>query len=217
MRYFYAINGLAQGPVSADDLFKLYHLGHLTGESFIIAENGTEWAEFATVFQKDAANKTIHAGKAKHETALFTLNRTGPIQVKLLPIKNKTAKAIVLEDFEQLPDGSRRRVLMRDQEKLPTTPAEAIRQFIGNQKNKIEEIIQLLEKEKQKLREAQVLLATHTGEEPILDMPAPAPIVVSPLDPAGMLPPQPPVSPAPSDQSKIRFPLISKKQSRHVF
>jgi hypothetical protein len=146
-------------------LISLFKEGQITTNTLVIEENGSRWLEFQEAFPHLIKKRTQKIPQQETPSSLFTLSKTGPIRVLPLPVKKQTSNAVVLHDYTKLPDGSERKVLILGKDILPSTPMEALQQYVQAQEIRIGEIQKLLEREKSKLNQAIELLNQKSKQD----------------------------------------------------
>jgi hypothetical protein len=155
--YFYTVGGQILGPVTSNELLSLYKKQKVTEQTLVIRDNGNRWLELGKTFP-DLASQSTSSPPQMEPNALFTMNKTGPVQVLPLQIKKRTPNALFLEEYSKMPDGTQRKLLIPGKDEIPSTPELALQQYIRSQKLHIQTLKRLLEKEEKKLEQAQDLL-----------------------------------------------------------
>jgi hypothetical protein len=152
------------GPFEVTGLVDLLGRRKLTRETPVWYEGLPDWVPLGSVLPPTESVSISTQGRRSGR--LYTLNQTGPICLKEVHVKKATPRAVMLDDFTVLPDGSRRKVLVRGADDLPETPIKAMEQYVEAQKKRVEDAQALAKKEISKLEKAEEMLAAlREGKE----------------------------------------------------
>ena len=89
---------------------------------------------------------------------IYTVAPEYPLRLVEVKPKKITSKALICEDFIELPHGDNKKVFRRDLKDVPTTPTRALQQFIIKQEELVIELTEKLAVESGKLDQARTLL-----------------------------------------------------------
>jgi|GEM_PF-4662676 len=167
MEYYYLDAGnQMQGPLPLESLHSLLEAGTISLTTLAIQSGSQQWLPIREILKESATRAT------KTDTSrYFRLSSTGKLKVQEIPVLKKNDKIVLLKDYAVLPDGTRKKILVRGSDESPTTPIKAIQSFINAQKQAVESAkfnydkeLALLERAEKMLEEAEAKAAgKHTS------------------------------------------------------
>ncbi|MDD2706676.1 MAG: DUF4339 domain-containing protein [Verrucomicrobiae bacterium] len=145
------------GPLSFQQMKKMFSNQMITRETLVCRAGMNQW-----VPARDMAELGVEL-----PSKFYTLKQTGVIQVRELEPKKVQGKVVLFDDYHQMPDGNRKKMLVMGVDKLPQTPEMATEIYLQAQEKRIADLEKQLENEKKKLIQARQLLEDlRQGREP---------------------------------------------------
>lgn len=141
-----------QGPFPLKTLHDLYKVHKLTLDTLTMAVGSEQWQPLRETL------KQLESEKNGEPAKYFRLSSTDQMQITEIPILKKNDKIILLRDYAQLADGTRRKILLRGEDEGPTTPLKAIEAFIKAQRTAVAVAQHNLNKETELLEKAERML-----------------------------------------------------------